>query len=163
MLTLSDYAIRIGLSMAAGFVVGIERERKNKPAGIKTHMLVSLGATIFVLSSLEFANDHAKLVNSDQSIVRLDLMRVIGGLIGGIGFLGAGAIMQRRGDVEGITTATTIWVTAALGMVCGVGQMKLAFVSILSVLIVLYVFGALERYLEKHVFKTRGQSKPEDT
>ncbi len=152
MLTVTDYILRLSIAMVSGFLIGIERERKDKPAGLKTHMLVSIGASLFVLSALELVSARAANVGP-TSIEELDLMRVVGGLIGGVGFLGAGAIIQRRGDIEGVTTASTIWVTAAVGMVCGLGQLRLAGVAIGAILVTLFIFGRLEDWLEEHYFR----------
>jgi putative Mg2+ transporter-C (MgtC) family protein len=98
--------------MIFGAVIGIQRERAGKPAGVRTHMLVSSGAAVFILASGEFG------MNPDS------ISRVIQGLVTGIGFLGAGAILKLydRRAVEGLTTAAGIWMTAALGVAVGLGR-----------------------------------------
>ena len=112
----TETILRLGLAMLLAAVLGWDRERKHKPAGLRTHMLVALGAAAFTIVGVE-------LVTEDSNE---DLARVIQGIIGGVGFLGAGAIIQSRGDVHGMTTAAGIWGTAAIGVACGLGEYALA-------------------------------------
>lgn len=104
--------IRLTAAALLGAVIGIQRERAGKPAGLRTHMLVALGAALFVIAPLEFG------VSPD------DMSRVIQGLATGIGFLGAGAILKRteEGEITGLTTAAGIWLTAAIGVAAGLGR-----------------------------------------
>lgn len=97
------------VSVACGAMVGTERERHEKPAGLRTLILVCLGATVFTITSFVFTSSTG------------DSGRVAGQIVTGIGFLGAGAILHSRNGVSGMTTAATIWVTAAIGMVNGAG------------------------------------------
>jgi len=107
---------RLALALALACVVGWDRELKQKPAGMRTHMLVGLGAAGFTLVGIE-------LISEEEFN---ELARIIQGIIGGIGFLGAGTIIQSRGNVEGMTTAAGIWATAAMGVACGMGEYALA-------------------------------------
>jgi putative Mg2+ transporter-C (MgtC) family protein len=108
---------RLLLAAVLGGVLGYEREHQGKAAGIRTHMLVAMGAALFVLA---------------------DLSRVIQGVVAGIGFLGAGAIIKNRDDdVRGLTTAAGVWMTAAIGIACGLGRESTALLSTLLALIVL--------------------------
>lgn len=120
---------RLGLSTALGALLGYERESLGKSAGIRTHALVALGAALFVLASLES--------QSDQNAVS----RVIQGLVAGIGFLGAGAIVkgQPGQEIRGLTTAAGIWCTAAVGMTVALGHAPLAIAVTLLALVVLRV------------------------
>src|SRR5688572_32571272 len=105
----SEIAVRLGAALAAGALIGLDREIKKRPAGLQTHALVSLGAALAVL-----------VVASQGSVGADPLSRAVQGIITGIGFLGAGVIMQyeREKRVEGLTTAASIWAAAALGMAC---------------------------------------------
>lgn len=114
---ISETLLRLGSAMLMAAVLGFERQMHNKPAGLRTHMLVSLGSAMFTLVTLQLA---AGEFNSFQN-VRLDPIRTIAGIVGGIGFLGAGTILQSRGNVEGITTAAALWIMAAVGTACGAG------------------------------------------
>ncbi|MGH7824972.1 MAG: MgtC/SapB family protein, partial [Candidatus Binatia bacterium] len=121
-------------AMILGAVVGIQRERSGKPAGLRTHMLVALGAALIVIAPIEFGMD------SDG------LSRVIQGLVTGIGFLGAGAILklEEKREVEGLTTAAGIWMTAAIGLSLGLGRLGLALVSTILTWITLSLVRKLE-------------------
>jgi putative Mg2+ transporter-C (MgtC) family protein len=120
---------RLLLAALLGGVLGYEREHKGKAAGIRTHMLVAMGSALFVL------------VPQLGGMAAGDLSRVIQGIVTGIGFLGAGAIIKNRdeGDVQGLTTAAGIWMTAAIGVACGLGRESTAVLSALLALLVLAV------------------------
>jgi putative Mg2+ transporter-C (MgtC) family protein len=123
-----DLALRIAIAFLLGAVVGIERERWAKAAGLRTHMLVAGGAAIFTVASAYLFTD-----SSGQS----DPGRVAAQIVTGIGFLGAGAIIRSSGSVSGLTTAATIWVSAGLGMLAGLGAYGLAVVSVACTMIAL--------------------------
>ena len=134
---LQDFIIRVSLALGSGFLIGLEREFKSKSAGLKTNMLVALGASIFVLVSLEFSN-------KDYT----DLTRVLGQVVTGIGFLGAGAIIQKGTNIKGLTTAATIWRSAGAGCLAAVGlYWELLTITVL-VLIVNFIFGLLDTKIE---------------
>jgi putative Mg2+ transporter-C (MgtC) family protein len=131
-------AVRLAMAILLGAAIGYERERRGKAAGLRTHMLVSLGAAIFVLIPL-------------QSGMEIDdLSRVLQGIIAGIGFLGAGAIIKLSDDreIKGLTTAATIWVAAAIGIAAGVGREATAVVSTLAVLFILVIIGRMEASID---------------
>ena len=119
--------VRLLLAAALGGVLGYEREQQGKAAGMRTHMLVALGAALFVL------------VPQQAGMAVADLGRVIQGIVAGIGFLGAGAIIKpaREGDVKGLTTAAGIWMTAAIGIACGLGRETTALIATGFALVVL--------------------------
>ena len=123
----------IGAALLGG-VVGIQRERVGKAAGVRTHMLVALGAALFVLAPLQFEMSAS------------DLSRVIQGLTTGIGFIGAGAILKLAAEREiaGLTTAAGIWMTAAVGVTVGLGQLGTAILSVFLTWIILAVLGRFE-------------------
>lgn len=118
--------IRLFLATVLGLVIGFERERAHKPAGLRTHMLVCLGSCLFTLISLKFSLDPA---------------RIAAGIVAGIGFIGAGAIIAERDKIVGITTAASLWVTAAIGLTVGVGDYMLAVIA--SILTVLVLFSRI--------------------
>jgi putative Mg2+ transporter-C (MgtC) family protein len=138
--------VRLIVAMIFGAVIGIQRERAGKPAGLRTHMLVALGAAVFVIASGEFG------MNPDS------ISRVIQGLVTGIGFLGAGAILKLydKRAVEGLTTAAGIWMTAALGVAVGLGRFGLALVATLLAWMTLSLVRQMEHILN------RGARKSED-
>jgi len=135
-----ETVFRLCLALAGGAVLGWERELRRKPAGLRTHMMVALGSAAFMMASLELS---AKLVFPSDAI-RIDPMHTLAGIVGGVGFLGAGTIIEARGSVHGITTAATIWVVAAIGVACGTGLYQIAFTTVLLAIIVLKVVGLLE-------------------
>ncbi len=124
--------LRLTLAALLGGVLGIEREHAGKAAGVRTHMLVSLGAALFVL------------VPQQGGMPMPDMSRVLQGVIAGIGFLGAGAILKLKDEeqVHGLTTAAGIWMTAAIGVACGLGRETTA---VLSALLALAVLAALPK------------------
>lgn len=107
---------RLVLAAALGAVVGFDRERKRRPAGLRTMTLVSMGAAAFVLMSIHAAADHDNL----------DIGRTLAGIATGVGFVGAGVIIQSSGRIRGVTTAATVWVAAAIGSSAAIGAYALA-------------------------------------
>jgi len=128
--TMTRIVVRLVLAALLGGILGYERERKARSAGVRTHMLVAVGAALFVLGPLQSGMDIS------------DLSRVIQGIVQGIGFLGAGAIIIRAATVkvEGLTTAANIWATAGIGVVVGLG---LEATAVLSTFIVLMILAAV--------------------
>jgi putative Mg2+ transporter-C (MgtC) family protein len=120
-----ELSLRLVVAFIVGGVVGIERERRAKAAGLRTHMLVSGGSAIFTVASLT-------LFGSEQG-------RVAAQIVTGIGFLGAGAIIRSGASVSGLTTSATIWVAAGLGMLAGGGAYLLAVVSAILTIIALRI------------------------
>lgn len=129
--------IAFGLSM----IIGIERQVQQKSAGMRTHTLVGTGAALFTLVS---GFGFSTVLGTD---VNLDPSRIAAQVVSGVGFLGAGVIFMRRDVVRGLTTAATIWMTAAIGMACGAGMPLLAAAATLLHLIALGGFGYLGRLL----------------
>lgn len=118
--------LRLLLAAALGAIIGYQRERAGKPAGLRTHILICIGSALFTIGSL-----YGFGVTADPA-------RVAAGIVAGIGFLGAGAIMRREeGIVEGLTTAATIWAIAAIGLAAGAGLYLVSTVTAAVVLIVL--------------------------
>jgi putative Mg2+ transporter-C (MgtC) family protein len=134
---LAFVGLRLATAAVLGGLVGAEREWVGKSAGLRTHMLVSLGAALFVLAPAE-----GGLAEGDTS-------RIIQGIAAGIGFIGAGTILKRadRDEIQGLTTAATIWLTAAIGVAVAVGPIWLPVGCAFGTLLILYVLGVVERKL----------------
>ena len=126
--------LRMIAATLLGALVGFERERTGKPAGLRTHILVCLGTAIVVLSCAGGGMDAD------------GLSRVIQGIVTGIGFIGAGSILklEEERDIRGLTTAAGIWMTAAIGVACGLGTLGLALIATVLTLIVLGVLRVIE-------------------
>jgi putative Mg2+ transporter-C (MgtC) family protein len=139
--------IRLLAAMLLGAVVGFQRERTHKPAGLRTHMLVSLGTSVFVLACSGYG------MNTDG------LSRVIQGITTGIGFIGAGSILKlnKEHDVKGLTTAAGVWMTAAIGVAVGLGGLGLALLSTLFTLIILAFIAPLDSKVEKQ-YSTKNEN-----
>jgi putative Mg2+ transporter-C (MgtC) family protein len=125
---------RILIAAACGAAVGWEREWRRKPAGLRTYMLVTVGSAAFTASAVRLGD-----VN-----FWIDPTRVIQGIVGGIGFLGAGAIIQGRGSVEGLTTAAGLWVMGAVGVACGLAYYDVALTATLLSVVIVGVIGLFE-------------------
>ncbi|MBB4145665.1 MgtC/SapB family protein [Rhizobium rhizoryzae] len=134
--TITLVTVRLVVAAVLGGILGYERERKGRSAGVRTHMLVAVGAALFVIGPLQGGMQIG------------DLSRVLQGVVQGIGFLGAGAIMVRvaKRQVEGLTTAANIWATAAIGVIAGLG---LEATAVLSTAIVLVILAAVPLVLPK--------------
>ncbi|MDT8893682.1 MgtC/SapB family protein [Halomonas sp. I1] len=145
-LTLLEMLTRLSAAAGLALVLGIEREFRGKPAGLRSHMLVALGAAAFLLVGLEIL--HA--TTGGDSSARIDPTRIVEGVIGGIGFLGAGSIIRSGTSVQGITTGASIWLAGAIGIAAGVGDLALAAMVTVLALIIMTVLGAIERALPWH-------------
>ncbi len=134
-----EIIIRLTAAMMLSGLVGLEREAKEKPAGIRTYALVGLGAASFMLFSLFIVERWA-----GAGGVTLDLIRAVSGVVGGVGFLGAGAIIHGQGNVKGLTTAAGIWVVAAVGLACGAGAYVIAATTVGLAYIILLLLHLLK-------------------
>lgn len=140
-LPLVDMLLRLSVATGFGFLLGLERELRGKPAGLRSHMLVAMGAAAFVMVGMHILFATAE---GDPS-ARIDPTRIVEGVIGGIGFLGAGSIIQARGSVQGITTGASIWIAGAVGVASGVGNLPLAGLLAAFALITVVVLGFFEK------------------
>ena len=137
-----NISFRLCLALLIGAIIGLERQIKRKPAGLRTHMLVSFGSAVFTLIIMQ--------TDGSQSS-RDALSRVIQGIAAGVGFLGAGEIVRQsseesqRLEIHGLTSAAAIWVSAALGIAAGCGLWQLALIGALLTFLVLTVFKRLEK------------------
>lgn len=141
-LDLFNIVLRTGVAAICGGLLGWEREASDKPAGLRTNMLVAIGAATATIAALDL---FAALNVEHETAVPGDPIRIISGVIGGLGFLGAGAIMQSRGRVEGMTTAATIWVVGGMGVACGLGNFTLALPVVGIAFVVLFAIGKFEQ------------------
>jgi putative Mg2+ transporter-C (MgtC) family protein len=129
---------RLILAAALGAALGIERELRQKSAGLRTNILIAVGSALFTVMSIEMASEMGT-----------DPTRIAAQIVTGIGFLGAGAIMRTGGGVQGLTTAATVWVNAAVGVAAGGGRSHLALIATGVTLSVLLVLVPIERLIER--------------
>ncbi len=120
----SEMILRLVIAAIAGGIIGFERKTVHKPAGIRTHMLVSTGAALFTLVSITFFADTGSA-------------RIVGGIVTGIGFLGAGTIFRAKDQVKGLTTAASLWAVAAIGISIAVGFYLIGGVTVILILLIL--------------------------
>ena len=148
-MNLTSVLLRLLLAMLFGGLIGLERERKRRPAGFRTYMLVCLGAALtMLLSQYEYymvTHEWAQLAS--EVGIRTDVSRFGAQVINGIGFLGAGVIVLKRGETtpQGLTTAAAIWVTAALGCAAGLGDFAIVLSATLLTIVLLIVNHSVER------------------
>ena len=141
---LTDMLLRIGLSLVLGGIIGFERERDSQPAGLRTHTILVVGACLAMMLSVNIA-----------TAAGTDPTRLAAQVISGIGFLGAGAIMRSGFNVKGLTTATTLWTMAIVGLAVGVGYYVVASITTLVLMIVLSVLDVVEkRFVRINVIRT---------
>jgi putative Mg2+ transporter-C (MgtC) family protein len=133
---------RLLLAAGLGAVIGFERELRQKEAGLRTNMLITMGTALFTIMSMELAEGPG----DDQT-------RVASQIVTGIGFLGGGAILHEKGNVKGLTTAATIWMNAAIGIAAGTGRSALAIVATIITLLTLTALFPFEKWLEKRNLK----------
>lgn len=136
--SLSDAELiqRLLLAALLGGLIGLEREWRNKDAGLRTNILIAIGSAVFTLMSIELTDARTG-----------DTSRVAAQIVTGIGFLGAGAIMRTDAGIQGLTTAATIWVNAAIGVAAGGGETHLAVITAVITLAVLLVLQPIEKYI----------------
>jgi putative Mg2+ transporter-C (MgtC) family protein len=135
-----DLALRLTVGLILGALIGFERELHRQPAGFRTHSLVSLGAALFtVVSAFGFGGDM------------VDPTRIAAQIVSGIGFIGAGTILQYRGHIRGLTTAASLWSVAAIGTAAGAGLYVVAVVGTVLILVILSVLDNVERFARRRL------------
>ena len=147
-----EAAVRLVFAALLGAVIGLEREHHGRAAGLRTHLLVTLGAAMAMLVSLHF--EHVFGLAGEESSVSIDPARVAYGVMGGIGFLGAGAIIRYGIGVRGLTTAASLWCAAAIGLGAGFGMYEIAAVATAIVLFALIVLHFADRLIRGRATKT---------
>jgi putative Mg2+ transporter-C (MgtC) family protein len=134
---IEENALKLIVSLLAGAIIGAEREYKSKNAGFRTIILITVGSTLFTIISFSMAGNF-------------DPTRIASNIITGVGFLGAGAIFREGLNVKGLTTAATIWISAAIGMAIGAGQYEFAFVVLVIVMLILLGFSPLQKLIDNY-------------
>ncbi len=133
---------KLVLSLVLGAVIGMERRRKGQIAGLRTFALISMGATLAMLISIYIPQEYMGLKNGDPG-------RIAAQVVSGVGFLGAGAIIQMKGSVRGLTTAAGIWISACIGLAVGAGMY---LISIIATLLIIFILVNIERIEQRHNF-----------
>ena len=139
---LANAVVKLLLSMTLGAIIGMERRRKGQIAGLRTFALISMGATLAMLISIYIPQVYLGLKNGDPG-------RIAAQVVSGVGFLGAGAIIQMKGSVRGLTTAAGIWMTACIGLAVGAGMY---LISIITTLLIIFILVNIERIELRHNF-----------
>jgi putative Mg2+ transporter-C (MgtC) family protein len=147
---LLEIVLRLGVATVIGSVLGLNREIRGKPAGMRTHALVALGTALVTLTGIVLAGHDGEFDSNSVS-------RVIQGIVAGIGFLGGGTILKSDSgeQISGLTTAASLWVVACLGIACGVGLWAMALIALGLALIVLIAGEKVEQVLHR-LLRTRG-------
>lgn len=140
-------AVRLILAAILGAVIGIEREIKNRAAGFRTHIIVSVGACLTMLIGIDAIGD----ISSDNA---RDAARLAGQVVSGIGFLGAGTILQKKNGVSGLTTAATLWLSGAIGLAVGIGYYEGAIIATVICLITLVSLKGISDLINKKTIKS---------
>lgn len=137
---------RVLISLLLGIIIGIERERAKKEAGIRTSMIVAVGSTLFTLAgiSLPYIISPSEELVGEIIARNSGFLAILANIVVGIGFLGAGIILKTEERVHGLTTAAIIWVVAAIGMLVGIGLIKLAIITEIIIIILFYIFKKIE-------------------
>lgn len=136
-------ATRLLAAVVLGGIVGFEREHAGKPAGLRTHMLVALAASLFIIVSQQLS----ELSFGDPDALRVDPLRLVEAVTAGVAFLAAGVIFTSGGKVRNVTTGASLWLAGAIGLACGAGQMPLAAMATGIVVVVLFLLRMLERWI----------------
>ena len=144
-----ELGLRLVVSLVLGALIGFERELHRQPAGFRTHSLVALGAALFsIISAYGYTSAN------------VDPGRITAQIVSGIGFIGAGTILQSRGHIRGLTTAASLWAVAAIGTAAGTGLYILAVVGTALILLVLAVLDRVEAYARRRLALAGGAAKP---
>ena len=146
---LSVAATRLGAAILLGALIGFERERKEKPAGLRTHMLVSMAAALFVITGIEISELDFSGGGESQG-QQVDPLRLIEAVTAGVAFLAAGLIFTSGGRVVNVTTGASLWLAGAIGLSCGAGQIPLAALAAVTVVVTLWAIGKVERRVGTH-------------
>jgi putative Mg2+ transporter-C (MgtC) family protein len=144
-LPLSTIGLRLVVAAVFGAAIGIEREWRQHPAGLRTHMLTALAAAVFTVLAGEILQSQS----FPDDMVRSDPIRVIEAVTSGVAFLAAGAIIQNRGGVKGLTTGAGMWLAGALGVAAGLGQFRIGLLAALLGLAILLILRLAEAAVEK--------------
>ncbi|WP_425409831.1 MgtC/SapB family protein [Hyphococcus sp.] len=136
-----------------GFVIGLDREYRGRPAGLRTNMLTALAACAFAIIAIEMIAD----LGGDDDRTQLDPIRVVEAVTAGVAFLAAGAIIQSRGDVKGLTTGAGMWLAGAVGLACGAGYLAVGFLATAFAVLILAPMHIIERWLPAKADKLKNE------
>jgi len=154
-LTIKDIIIRLFLALIIGGIIGYEREVQNRAAGLRTHILVCLGATIVSLLQIEIGNKAIQMIELNDKlseVIKIDYGRLGAQVITGVGFIGAGAIIHTKGNIRGLTTAATLWIVACLGLAIGMGGYYISIFSSIIIFITLVFLKIIEdKFISKNM------------
>lgn len=155
-MSIDMFELLLRLFAAAGFgsIIGLEREAKARPAGLRTHMLISLAAAVFTVMALELHSQVAQLPGSAET----DPLRILEAVTAGVAFLAAGTIIRGRGEVQGITTGAGMWLAGAIGLACGAGHYTVATFALVMAVLILAILRPIEIWLWP---KPSSKDKPE--
>lgn len=153
---LLDVVLRLAAAVAVGVLIGLDREWRGKPAGVRTLALVSLGSALVCLATIHLE----ALINEPDAISRV-VQGIIQGVMAGIGFIGAGAVLRsgKGDDVQNLTTAAAVWVTAALGIACGLAAWSIVWIGAGLTLLVLIVLHPLDAWIERRRARLKRSSE----
>ncbi len=149
---LYDIPIRLALAIAIGYVVGLERETHHIPAGIKTHVMVCMGATVVSMIQIHMIQDATSIIGMNPDMadaIKTDVGRMGAAVISGIGFLGAGTILQKKDAIKGLTTAATLWFIGCVGLAVGMGYYAISIFSFIGALLTLVVLRMIKKRVAK--------------
>lgn len=155
LLSIREIIIRLVLAVIIGGIIGYERERKNRAAGFRTHILVCLGATIISLLQIDIGNKAIAMIEANKElseVIKVDYGRLGAQVITGVGFIGAGAIIHTKGTIKGLTTAATLWVVACLGLAIGMGEYEISVFGAIIIVITLVFLKRIEnKFISKNI------------
>lgn len=157
-LTILDVAIRLGAASLCGLIIGLDRELKHKNVGLRTFLLVCLGAAGFSILIIEIAHFYM----AQYKDINVDPTRIVVGIITGIGFLGGGAILQASGQIRGAATGASIWLCGAIGVACGFGYYWIAAIITAYAFIVLAIVGFIRAEVRDDLDKDDGEVSNND-
>jgi putative Mg2+ transporter-C (MgtC) family protein len=144
-LSFRETLLRLVSALGVGAMIGLDREWRSRPAGLRTHMLVAMASALFTILAFEIFEQ----IQAREDRVTADPLRLLEAITAGVAFLAAGAILRREDKVVGVTTGGGLWFAGAIGMACGLGQILLAFLGAGLAVVVLAVLGAVERKITK--------------
>jgi putative Mg2+ transporter-C (MgtC) family protein len=147
-----EILIRFVFSFLLGFMIGLERDVHGRNAGLRTHLIVCLGSTLFTIISIDVSTEARRAVSS-LTPVNADPGRIAAQIVSGIGFIGAGTILKSGADIRGLTTAATLWVVASIGMSVGAGLYYPAFLTTCLTIIALSILNYIEKFYHKDIYK----------
>lgn len=157
-----EILLRFALSVFVGGLIGYEREYQSRPAGFITHILVCVGASIIAMIQILIVQDSLDMLLLYPQLsdsLKVDSGRLVSQVVSGVGFLGAGAIIHNKGSVTGLTTATTLWVVACIGIAIGIGYYFLSLVSAIGVFCVLVILKKVKFEIQKKATNKQMQNR----